>query len=230
MHPDATLAQALARDGVRTLRLAGVEQALQAGRLACFDAVVLDATLAGAGVGTVLAELRGVLHCPVLLVAGPEADEIDEIVALELGADTFLVRPLAPRRLRAHLAALLRRQPQLAPTSEPAAAQPRYSGAGAWVLDTMTSRLLRGTRQVPLTELQSRLLLCFMQRPGRMVPRAELVAALPQGHNLQARSVDVYIHRLRQRLREQAVEGLAVEVVRGRGYVLEVGQPEVAAA
>jgi DNA-binding response OmpR family regulator len=62
-----------------------------------------------------------------------------------------------------------------------------------------------------------------------MVAKPELVAALPRGASLQARSVDVYVHRLRMRLREQAVEGLAIEAVRGRGWLLRLGTPEFAA-
>jgi DNA-binding response OmpR family regulator len=209
LRPGPALAAMLAREGMRSLWLAGPDQAVQAARLAHFDAVLLEGgTVEGSGAAAI-ALVREALACPLVVVAD-HADEIDEIVALELGADLFLARPLADRRLRAHLAALLRRQP----------APPAQAAVPQWQLDFGSGRLACGERQVALTEVQSRLLQRLMQSRGHLVERAELVAALPQGTRLHERSLDVYVHRLRRRLKSQAVQGLAIEVVRGRGWVL----------
>jgi DNA-binding response OmpR family regulator len=209
LRPGPVLAAALAREGMRSLWLAGPEQAVQAAALAHFDAVLLDAaTFEGQGAGAI-ARVRGALDCPLVVVAD-HADEVDEIVALELGADLFLARPLADRRLRAHLAALLRRRP-------PAADDPPDAD---WQLDARSGRLVQGTRQVALTEVQARLLQRLMQARGQLVDRAALAAALPRGAQLCERSLDVYVHRLRRRLKAHGVQGLDIEVVRGRGWVL----------
>jgi DNA-binding response OmpR family regulator len=224
MRPDTALADALARDGTRCLWLPGPQQAIRAARLAFFDAVVLDGLLVDGAAGRTLAEVRSALRCPVIVV-GRHADEIDEIVALESGADAFLAPPLAPRRLRAHLAALMRRPPLRREDDD--GAQRALAG---WSLDPLRQALVDGQREVTLTEVQALLLQCLFEADGALVARGQLMAALPHGERLQARSVDVYIHRLRQRLRDEGVLGLQIEAVRGRGFVLRAAAEEAAAA
>ena len=217
--PPAALCELLAHDGMRSLWLAGPAQALRAGALARFDALVIDAALLGSRAAAWLAELHAQLRCPVVVVA-EHADEIDEIVALELGADAFLARPLAPRRLRAHLAALMRLRAPASEASPPPAAMPEAANEH-WQLDRVANRLRIDGHVIALTEVQAALLQCLAEARGRIVPRARLAAALPHGTNLSARAVDVYIHRLRTRLRDEAMaQGLQIEAVRGRGYVL----------
>lgn len=215
--PAGSLCEILAHDGMRSLWLAGPAQALRAAALARFDALVIDTAALGSRAASWLAALHAQLRCPVLVVA-EHADEVDEIVALELGADAYLTRPLAPRRLRAHLAALMRlRAPADAPTRHINLAR----GAG-WQLDRIANRLFVDGRGVALTEVQAALLQCLAEARGRIVPRARLAQALTHGQNLSARSVDVYIHRLRARLQQEGLGArLAIEAVRCRGYVLK---------
>ena len=144
--------------------------------------------------------LRQALACPVLVVA-PTEDEVDEIIALELGADAYLAGPLAPRRLRAHLMALLRQRP----VAEPDRAHLRL---GEWTVDCAAQRLAHDDgRQVVLTAVQAGLLQALAAGPDKA---------------LHARSVDVYVARLRRRLREGRVDGLAIDGVRGLGYTLSL--------
>lgn len=229
IRPDAGLASLLARDGVRALALPGIEQAARAAALACFDIVLVDGALVDGPASRALVHLAAEHQCP-LVVLGERADEVDEIVSLEMGADLYLARPVATRRLRAHLAALLRRRAApaaLRPLHPAPAAAPAPTVAG-WSLDPLRSRLERAGRSVDLTYTQSALLLPLFEAAGRLVPRNRLMAALPHGERLHARSLDVYMHRLRQRLRDHGVDDLQVEAVRGRGYAL--GQRELAAA
>jgi two-component system OmpR family response regulator len=109
VRPGSELGALLARDGVRALCLPGVEQALRAAELARFDALLVDGALVDGPGARALARLAEVHACPVV-VLGEQADEVNEIVTLELGADLYLARPLTTRRLRANLAALLRRR------------------------------------------------------------------------------------------------------------------------
>jgi len=214
--PAAEVASVLAQDGMRCLWLAHPYAAIEAARLARFDAVVLGAASLGAAPATELARLRSALGCPLLVWAGPD-DEVDEILALEQGADAYLPQPLAPRRLRAHLRALMRSHatPPPPPTEAPLHC--------AWRIDRVHNRLHGATRHaLPLTEAQASLLQCLVSADGRVVPRAQLAQALLpcHGHALQARSIDVYVHRLRHRLRQAGALGYDIEAVRGRGYRL----------
>lgn len=222
LRPDDTMNDSLARAGMRSLWLHGHEQALLASRLTSFDALVLDDSSPGRRTAQAMARLRSRLPCPLIVVGGraDEPNEVDEIVALELGADAYLRRPLAPRRLRAQLAALIRlrtRAPlaQLAGTTMPA---PQVAG---WSLDRLGKSLARAGRvELRLTEQQASLLQSLMEDAGRIVSRVRLAGALPKGAQLEARSVDVYINRLRRRLCEGGALELRIDTVRGRGFCL----------
>ncbi len=218
--PASPLCDLLAHDGMRCLWLAGPAQALRAAALARFDAVVIDAAQLGSHAAGWIAELQAQLRCPLIVVAD-HADEVDEIVALELGADAYLARPLAARRLRAHLAALMRQRQPPSAGDEGLRRPSPAAGAAGWRLDRVANQLFVDGRGVALTEVQGALLQCLIEAQGRIVPRARLATALRHGHGLSARSVDVYIHRLRSRLREAALEHrVVIAAVRGRGYSL----------
>lgn len=121
LRPDATTAQELQRDGLRTIWRDSTVEAVRTASLATFDAVCVDTTTLGAAAGGVIERLRAALPCP-LLVVGSGADAREEIDALRSGADLYLARPLPTRRLCAHLLALLRRPAAAAmPASGPAA-------------------------------------------------------------------------------------------------------------
>jgi len=206
----------LGRDGTRCLWVADPAQAHSAAALARFDAVVLDVDAAGARWGLALVRLRDALACPVLVVAAADAaddEDLDEILALELGADVFLRQPLLPRRLHAHLCALLRRPPAAMPKMPPPP-------------DRATERLAAGLAAVALNDTQTVLLQCLMAAPGRIVTRAELLAALPPG--LRARTLDLHMHRLRRRLAAHGTVWPCIGAVRGRGYILTTAGNDVA--
>lgn len=230
LRPDDALGASLARSGWRCVWLAGSEPALRAAMHAHFDALVVQAEATGGPPARHIEALRQALGCPVLVVA-TSADEVDEIIALELGADAYLTGALAPRRLRAHLQALMRRGDDPGPTAD----GPPPLRLGRWTLDRAQQRLHSDERRVPLTALQCALLQCLGEQAGRVVTRIALAEAVGPGDRaLHARSVDVYVARLRRRLREQRVHDLDIEGVRGRGYSLSlaaegtVGGPRLA--
>lgn len=181
-----------------------------------FAAVVIDvAATDGTPAARRVAQWRGHLPCALLVLAEHE-DAIDEIVALELGADAYLVKPVSARRLCAHLAAVQRCR-TVAPTAPVRATLPAPSG---WALDVDGGELQRAGRRIALSPLQAALMACLVSASGQPVARAQLAASLAGGERLTPRAVDVYVHRLRQRLREAGVDELRVDAVRGRGYRL----------
>jgi DNA-binding response OmpR family regulator len=232
LRPEPALAAALGRAGWRCVWLASVDAALRAAAHARFDAVLLQAEGAGGPPARQIGALRRALRCPVL-VRAEAPDEVDEILALEFGADAYLSGALAPRRLRAHLQALTRRHGDgAADAAAPSDATPPAVAPvalGEWTLDVEQQRLQHrdaeadgrpDDRIVGLTTLQCALLQCLGSQPGHVVPRAVLCECVGHGRALHARSVDVYVARLRRRLRERQVHGLSIEGVRGRGYAL----------
>lgn len=231
LRPGPDLGEGLARSGIRGLWLERMDQALGAAAHARFDAAVVRLDQPVAAAARQFDAWRRALGCPLLLLADIE-DEVDEIIALELGADGLLAQPVSSRRLRAHLLMLLRRGPadEAAPDR---IAPPAPVQAGGWVLDRVHNRLCQDppgadtalARRVGLTDMQAALLQVLMDDLGRVVPRSRLLAAVSRRRTLQPRSVDVYVARLRQRLLDEQVHDLQLDGVRGRGYVLSAVPP-----
>lgn len=220
-QPDREVSELLSRAGMRSLWLGHPARAFAASAHARFDAAVLAIDEPMSIAARHFDAWRRMLRCPLLVLAQGD-DEVDEIIALELGADAVLPRGVTPRRLRAHLLTLTR-MPAADERSlsalQPAPA-PAASHADGWSLDRVMNRLERGERRVELTEAQAALLQVLIDDAPRVVPRARLLAAIAHGRELNARSVDVYIARLRARLREQRVDEMQITGVRGRGYAL----------
>ena len=212
--PAAALAAALAQaqfEGLWSNRLDSSRLALDE-----FAAVVIDGAAAdGTPPARRVAQWRRQLPCALLVLAEHE-DTLDEIVALELGADAYLVKPVSARRLCAHLAALQRTR-NVAPTAPVRALLLPLAG---WALDVDGGELQRAGRRILLSPLLAALLAGLAKAAGRPVARTQLAASLPGGAQLTPRAVDVYVHRLRQRLCEAGADELRIDAVRSRGYRL----------
>jgi DNA-binding response OmpR family regulator len=216
--PQRALIDCLAQRGLRCIWVDGLQAVDQVADQVVPDAVVYDAQADATPLPNALAQLRQWFAGSLLVLDGPH-DEVDEILALELGADGLLAHPVTPRRLRARLEALLRRHAAAAaplPVGEAAPDLP-----AGWHLDAVHNCLQRGTQSVALTGGQAHLLRCLALHAGRVVPRAELhdQVCAPES-DLRARSIDVYVHRLRQRLLAAGVHDLSIHAVRGRGFML----------
>jgi len=218
--PHRELLDCLAQRGLRGIWIDGLQAVGGVVGQVVPDAVVFDARADGSPLPAALAQLRGWFGGPLLVLDG-SADEVDQILALELGADGQLAHPVSPRLLRARLEALLRRPARAAaPLPCDHDERPPELPAG-WHLDAVHNRLHRGERSVALSAGQLHLLRCLALHGGRVVPRADLhrQVCAPES-DLRARSIDVYVHRLRQRLLAAGVYDLSIHAVRGRGFML----------
>lgn len=221
---ERALADCLAQRGLRCIFEPRSEQLAALQDQVAFDAVVVNVSAGSDAMAATLARVRQHYAGRVLVVSDSD-DEIDEIMALELGADDFVRAPVSPRRLRARLLALLRTARGAAtPAGVPATPEPAAAAAlGGWHLDTVHLRLERGGRFIALTTTQVQLLQCLQRHAGRLVPRAELHERVcPGASDIRARTIDVYVHRLRRRLLDEGVHEIRIEAVRGRGFVLQV--------
>lgn len=155
---------------------------------------------------------------PVIMLTALKED-VDRIVGLELGADDYLGKPFNPRELVARIKAVLRRaNPDGAPTAEARS----YAFAGFHVDPDLRRIVDPGGVAVDLTGAEFDLLRVFLERPGRLLSRDQLLD-LTQGRDRDPmdRSIDVLMSRLRRKLGEHADEPL-FKTVRNGGYQLAV--------
>jgi two-component system phosphate regulon response regulator PhoB len=213
-EPDITalVAYHLAKAGYRVTTASNGRQALDAAREERPDLVVLDLMLPGVSGYDILAQLRrreetqdvGV----ILLTARKE--EPDRIKGLALGADDYLPKPFSPQELVLRVGAVLRR------LAAPAVAAGGRIVAGAIVLDKTAHRVTVDGAEVELTATEFRLLRTLLEREGRVQSRAQLLETVWQAQpDIQTRTVDMHVQRLRQKLGKA---GDGIETVRGTGY------------
>ncbi len=143
--------------------------------------------------------------------------------ALDLGADAYLTKPVGAAELVAQVGATLRR-PRLAPPGE----EERLR-VGPLEIDRASCRVRVDGRAVRLTPTEFALLVELARRPGRVVPRRELLRRVwgaPYGE--ESDYLYVYVHRLRQKLEGDLDGPVYLSTEPGVGYALCV-QGEAAA-
>ena len=186
--------------------------ALQLLRSSRTDLVILDLALPdlpGTEVCRALRGERSTRALPILVVAS-RAEEMDRVVAFEIGADDFVAAPFSVREVLLRVRVLLRPRPLA-----PAAAMLRV---GALSLDARSHRVWVENQEVTLSVREFRLLEALMTRRDRVLPRQALLEIVWGGADVGARSVDAYVTRLRRKL------GSArdyVETVSSVGYRLK---------
>ena len=213
-EPDITalVAYHLAKAGYRVSTAADGAEALKAAREEKPDLVILDVMLPGVSGYDVLAELRrrdetkdvGV----ILLTARRE--EVDRIRGLSLGADDYLTKPFSPAELALRVNGLLRR------LAAPAVTAGSTLAAGPITVDRSAHRVLVNGRELDLTATEFKLLLTLVERRGRVQSRPQLLETVWEAQpDIQTRTVDMHVQRLRAKLGEA---GNLIETVRGFGY------------
>ncbi len=176
-----------------------------------FDVVVLDLGLPRADGLQVLQHLRRVLGLatPVLVLTARDALSSKQ-EAFAIGADDYLVKPFALAEVEMRIAALHRRAR--------GAVVDTLRRAGTLTVDLRTREVRVGATPLRLMPRSMQILELLMRDPGRVVPRAELEAALWQGEPPSGDALRSQIHLLRQALTEAGYPGL--ETVHGVGYRL----------
>lgn len=213
-EPDITalVAYHLAKAGYRVSTASSGAEALRAASDERPDVVVLDLMLPGVSGYDVLTELRSreeTRDTGVILLTA-RREETDRIRGLSLGADDYLTKPFSPQELTLRVAAVLRR------LQSPAVASGNAITAGALVIDRSAHRVLLDGHEVGLTATEYKLLLILVERRGRVQTRPQLLETVWEAQpDIQTRTVDMHVQRLRTKLGET---GRLIETVRGFGY------------
>lgn len=150
-------------------------------------------------------------NLPIVMLTA-RGEETDRIRGLDTGADDYVVKPFSMTELCARLRAVLRR-------IRPGLAEDRVR-AGDIIIDRVAHRVKRGGEEIHLGPTEFRLLDYFMQHPGRVFSREQLLNAVwGSDVYVETRTVDVHIGRLRRAL---GGEGDPIRTVRSAGYALDV--------
>ncbi|GAA0296296.1 phosphate regulon transcriptional regulator PhoB [Rhodovulum strictum] len=208
------LAYNLEAEGFRVARAATGDEALILVDEIVPDLVVLDwmlPSVSGIEICRQLKTRNDTRAMPIIMLSA-RAEEVDRVRGLETGADDYVVKPYSVVELMARVKALLRR-------TRPAAVGQRLEFEDI-VLDPETHKVFRDGQTLKLGPTEFRLLSTFMEKPGRVWSREQLLDRV-WGRDIyvDTRTVDVHIGRLRKALCQHGGED-PVRTVRGAGYAL----------
>jgi two-component system, OmpR family, phosphate regulon response regulator PhoB len=188
------------------------------------DLVILDwmiENLSGIEVCRRLRRSPTTANLPIVMLTA-RAEEADRVRGLETGADDYLTKPFSPRELIARVRAVLRRlRPALSGGSLD------YAGIS---MDTAAHKVLRDGQPIQLGPTEFRLLRHFLEHPGRVFSREQLLDAVwGRDVYVEQRTVDVHIRRLRKAINADDSLPDVIRTVRSAGYALDAEAQDLAA-
>ncbi len=219
VEDDAALAELLEyrfrNEGYTVRSTPNGDEALLLATEQCPDLVILDWMVEGTSGIEVCRRLRRdkqTANVPIIMLTARDTED-DRVRGLETGADDYVSKPFSTRELMARVDSILRR------------VRPALAGEVLTVqdltLDAGSHRVTRAGEVINLGPTEFRLLRHFMENPGRVFSRGQLLDAV-WGHDsdIELRTVDVHIRRLRKAINLPGMEDL-VRTVRSAGYALD---------
>jgi DNA-binding response OmpR family regulator len=148
---------------------------------------------------------------PVIVLTA-RLEENDKVVGLELGADDYVTKPFSMRELTARIRAVLRRM-------DKAVTAPERLRRGGIELDRTSRLVFVDGKEVELTPSEFEILAAFMETPGKVFSRLELLERI-QGDAYEGyeRTIDVHIRNLRLKIEPDPANPHYIETVYGAGY------------
>lgn len=189
------------------------EEGLRKATTEPFRLVVLDIMLPGLSGLEVCRRLRASIPGVQILLLTAKGAEDDVVTGLLAGADDYVTKPFSVRELVARVAVLARR-------AEAGHKPPDEFRFGPWTVDAEGLRALSPEDEVPLSSREVALLALFARERGRVLSRRRLLEEVWQLRNaeeIETRTVDVHIAKLRRKIDRQG-EASLIETVRGAGY------------
>lgn len=188
--------------------------AIQALASATPDFFILDINLPDMTGFDICREIRRVSNAPVLFLSA-RREEIDRIIALEIGGDDYLMKPFSLRELTARVKAIFRR-------IDPSAAAPVAAKAvSPLVVDEKRSRVEYFGEKLELSKSEYFILTTLARRPGWVFSRDQLIdGAMGANSAPFDRTIDAHVKSIRAKMRKIRPEIDAIETQRGFGYSL----------
>ena len=213
-HIVDNLTDYLEGEGFRVRSAEGQAQALERLEGERFDLVLLDISLSDGNGFAVCSAVKALYQLPVIFLTA-SGDEYSTVTGFEVGADDYIPKPFRPRELLMRIKNVLRR------TS---------SGGGLVRLgpvevDTVRGRATKDGKDLNLSALEYRLLLMFLNHPGAVLTRSQLLEGIWDiaGDFVNDNTLTVYIKRLREKIEDDPQAPALIKTVRGMGYTAEMG-------
>lgn len=178
-----------------------------------YDLALLDVGLPDGNGFSLCSELKSRFDLPVIFLTA-SGDEFSVVTGLELGADDYIAKPFRPRELVSRIRSVLRRSGKALSVIELEDLR----------VDTEKAQVTKAGREIPLSALEYKLLLVFLNNRGLVLSRSKLLEEIwdAAGDFVNDNTLTVYIKRLRDKIEDDPAEPKIILTVRGLGY--KVGQ------
>jgi two-component system response regulator VicR len=183
--------------------------------------VLLEVALPDASGYDVCRELRKKDTAVPVIMMSSRPDEIDAVVALEIGADDYVVKPLRLRELAARIAAHLRRT-----RLESADATRNRLEFRDLLIDVNERRIYKAGEEVELTHTEFDLLTFLASNAGKVLSREKILNSIwGYEYPIETRVIDVHIRNLRRKIESQPSRPYYILAVPGIGYRFTNARP-----
>jgi DNA-binding response OmpR family regulator len=190
------------------------EEALNLAKTANYDLIVLDVMLPKLDGLSVCQQIREFSQVPIIMVTA-KGEDMDKIMGLEYGADDYITKPFNILELKARIKAILRRST----VSAKKEAQKNKLKIKELEIEFDSRRVFIEGKEINLTAKEFDLLELFLKNPGKVYSRVNLLDTI-WGYEYpgDARTVDVHVRRLREKVEKNPSEPDYIYTKWGVGY------------
>lgn len=206
----------LEKEGFQTVSAYDGEEAINLALSIKPDLILLDLMLPKVDGLNVCKELRKKLICPIIMLTAKE-EVVDKIIGLELGADDYMTKPFSVREVIARVKANLRQH--TLPEEEDEKNKKNRIKIKDMIVDQERYIAIIGDRNIDLTIKEFELLKMLSSAPNQVFTREQILKGV-WGYDFygDARTVDVTVRRLREKIEKNSADPQYVQTKRGMGY------------
>lgn len=204
----------LEQDGMEVDCAYDGQEALDKAMATPYDMILLDVMLPKMDGFEVCQRIREFSNMPIVMLTA-KGDDMDKILGLEYGADDYITKPFNILEVKARIKAIMRRTtPQVVEEQKITEIK-----SGDFTINTENRRLFILDQEINVTSKEFDMLLLLVTNPGKVYSRDELLRAIwGEDYPGDARTVDVHIRRLREKIEPNASEPKYVHTKWGVGY------------
>lgn len=207
----------LSKEGFATFSAYDGEEAISTALSVKPDLILLDLMLPKIDGFNVCKELRKHLTCPIIMLTAKD-EVVDKIIGLELGADDYMTKPFSIREVIARVKANLRKHVLPTPEAEKGTTKGKLK-IKDMTIDPERYIAVIGSKVIDLTIKEFELLKLLSSQPNQVFTREQILRSV-WGYDFygDARTVDVTIRRLREKIEKNPADPEYVQTKRGMGY------------
>ena len=195
-----------------------VKEALALFRKNTYDLLLLDVTLPDGTGFDVCKAVRNSSTVPIIFLTASD-QEISIVRGLDMGADDYITKPFNILEVKARIKAIIRRNKRKAPAKPE---EPKVITSGKLKLDIEAKRLYIEDREIRLTVKEFDILKLLAENPGKIYGREQLLTLIwGSKYPGDARTVDVNVRRLREKVEENPAKPEYIHTKWGMGYYFQ---------